>query len=138
MSETTNYKLHLTDSDSERFQDWRNAMNGTEDSNMIKIDTALGEKADSSDRVYATLLAAAWEGADESNDPPYTQTIDVEGLTALQNGNINVAQYATKEEREAAREAMLGVIGQEDGKLTIVADGDMPEIDIPVCIILLG
>ena len=37
-----------------------------------------------------------------------------------------------------AREAMLSVVGQEDGKLTIAADGEMPDIDIPVYIILLG
>lgn len=37
-----------------------------------------------------------------------------------------------------AREAMLSVIGQADGTLTIAADGEMPERDIPVYIILLG
>ena len=33
---------------------------------------------------------------------------------------------------------MLSVIGQADGTLTIAADGEMPERDIPVYIILLG
>lgn len=134
MSETANYKLHLTDSDTERFQDWRNAMNGTENSNMIKIDTALGEKADSSVPVRAVLLSTAWAGI----NPPFTQTLAVEGLTATQNGTISVAHDATMEQREIAREAMLAVIGQEDGKLIIAADGEMPERDIPVYIILLG
>lgn len=134
MSETANYKLHLTDSDAERFRDWRNAMNGTEDSNMIKIDTALGKKADSSVPVHAVLLSTAWAGI----NPPFTQTLVVEGLTATQNGTISVAHDATMEQREIAREAMLAVIGQEDGKLIIAADGEMPERDIPVYIILLG
>ena len=110
MSETTNCKLHLTDDSSERFRDWRDAMNGPNDSNMIKIDTAIGEKADKSVSVVTTLLATAW----------------------------SVAHEATTEQREIAREAMLSVTGQEDGMLTIVADGEMPERDIPVLIIILG
>lgn len=71
MSETTNYKLHLTDDSSERFQDWRNAMNGPDDSNMVKIDTALGEKANSSVSVAAVLLSTAWAGI----NPPSTTSV---------------------------------------------------------------
>lgn len=134
MSQTANYNLHLTDDSSEKFLDWREKMNGTNDSNMVKIDTALGEKANNSVAIYATLLATAWVGV----DAPYTQELSVEGLTATQNGVINVAHDATADQRGIAREAMLSVIGQEDGKLTIVADGEMPEFDIPVYIILLG
>jgi len=134
MSETTNYKLYITDDDTEKFRDWREKMNGVENSNMMKIDAALGEKADSSVLVNATLLATAWAGIDS----PFTQELSVAGLTAAQNGTISVAHTATAEERECAREAMLSVIGQEDGKLMIAADGEMPELDIPVYIILLG
>jgi len=133
MSETKNYKLHITDDSNERFQDWRNAMNGPTDSNMIKIDTALGKKANNSVSVTTVLLSSAWEGA----NPPFTQTLVVEGLTAVQNGTIAIAHSATAEQREIAREAMMSVIGQEDGKLFIAADGELPEQDIPVYIILL-
>lgn len=135
MSETTvNYGLYITDDSSERFLEWRTKMNGIESSNMVKIDTALGEKANSSVLVSVTLLASAWTGIDS----PFTQDITVTGLTATQNGTISVAHNATFEQREMAREAMLSVVGQEDGKLTIAADGEMPDIDIPVYIILLG
>ena len=41
MSNTPNYNLYLTDGSSTRFQEWRNQMNGTENSNMVKIDAAL-------------------------------------------------------------------------------------------------
>lgn len=134
MSETINCKLHLTDDSSERFQDWRNAMNGPTNSNMVKIDTAIGEKADRSVSVPTTLSATAWSGV----NPPFTQMLNVEGLKAAHNGYISVAHEATAEQREAAREAMLSVAGQADGVLTIVADGEMPEQDIPVLIIILG
>lgn len=99
-----------------------------------EILTALGEKANNSVAINTTLLASAWAGA----DAPYTQTLTISSLTALQNGTISVAHNATAEQREAAREAMLSVIGQADGTLTIAADGEMPECDIPVYIILLG
>lgn len=134
MSETTNYGLYITDDSSDKFLNWRTKMNGTVDSNMVKIDTALGEKANSSVSVTTTLLASSWSGIDS----PFTQEISVVGLTATQNGTISVAHNATVEQREMAREAMLSVIGQEDGKLIIAADGEMPDIDIPVYIILLG
>lgn len=134
MSETANYGLYLEDGDTARFADWRKKMNGEDDSNMVKIDTALSEKANSSVAVNTTLLASAWVGV----DAPFTQEIAVAGLSATQNGSISVAHNATAEQREIAREAMLSVIGQEDGKLIIVADGEMPEFDIPVYIILLG
>ena len=135
MSDTTlNYGLYITDDSSEKFLDWRTKMNGVNNSNMVKIDTALGEKANSSALVSTTLLANSWVGVDS----PFTQEISVDGLTATQNGTISVAHNATIEQREMAREAMLSVIGQEDGKLTIAADGEMPDIDIPVYIILLG
>lgn len=129
-----NLAFNLEDDSTTRFLDWRKKMNGTDNSNMVKIDAALGEKANSSVAVNTTLLASAWIGV----EAPYTQELTVTGLTALQNGTISVAHSATAEQREIAREAMLSVIGQEDGKLTIAADGEMPEFDIPVYIILLG
>ena len=135
MSETTkNYGLHLTNDSSEKFLDWRERMNGTSDSNMMKIDAALGEKANNSVIVTTTLLASAWVGV----DAPYTQELAVNGLLKDTNGIIDVAHDATAEQREIAREAKLAITGQEDGKLIIVADGEMPEFDIPVYIILLG
>lgn len=45
MSETENYGLHLTDDSSEKFKDWREAMNSSGNSNMEIIDSALGQMA---------------------------------------------------------------------------------------------
>ena len=134
MSETPNYELYLEDDASAKFQKWREKMNGTEDSNMVKIDTALGTMAQKSGKATGTLLASAWNGIDS----PFTQTLAVEGLGADQNGSISVAQNATIEQRDAARMAMLSVIGQSEGQLIISADGEMPDVDIPVVVILLG
>lgn len=132
--ETKNYKLHLTDDSSENFKDWREMMNGTEDSNMVKIDAALGQKANSSIPVYGVLSAASWEGA----SAPYTQVLSVPGLGADQNGHIAVANNATTQEVTAATEAILVISNQSAGTLTITAKGVKPECDIPVVVILLG
>ena len=59
-------------------------------------------------------------------------------ICSFQTLLFGVAYNATSEQREIAREAMLTITGQEDGKLIVVADGEMSEFDIPVYIILLG
>lgn len=133
MSETANYSLHLTDTETELFQDWRNAMNGPLDSNMIKIDNVLGKKANRSIVVAAVLLASAWIG----NKAPFSQELNVEGMTETQNGIISVAQSASAGQRNAARNATLCLIGQSAGKLVVAADGDKPDVNIPVSIVLV-
>lgn len=133
MSETKNYNLALTTDDQTKFKEWRETINGNSNSNMEKIDTALGEKANLSVAINATLLSSAW-----SDDSPYTQTVTVEGLKADSNGVISIAQNATSEQIEIVCDAGLYISNQADGTLTITAYGDKPNVDIPVIIILLG
>lgn len=76
-----------------------------------------------------TLFASGWN--DEKS-----QTLLVDGLGANQNGSISVGSTATVTQREAARNAVLCITAQVDGALTITADGDVPNIDIPVLLIL--
>ena len=126
MSQTTKYGLYTTEStDDPKFLELRQQLCGNENSNMTKIEAALNTKADSSNSVSGVLLASAWAGVDS----PYTQELAVEGLSAAQNGTISVSHAATIVQRDAAR---------ADGVLTISADGEMPEVDIPVVVILLG
>lgn len=44
MAESVNYHLHLTNDSSEKFKNWREAMNGTGRSNMVIIDEVLAKK----------------------------------------------------------------------------------------------
>lgn len=134
MSETTNYHLYLTDDNTTRFLDWRNAINGTSDSNMIKIDTALSGKADSSQYLNKTLSANGWIASGSI----FVQDIEIEGLTAEQNGIIGVSHNVSEEQLEAVRGAGMFIIQQSPGILTIALDGEVPVCDIPVVIILLG
>lgn len=131
---TTNYGLHLTDNSTTRFYDWRNQINGTNDSNMMKIDEVLGNKADSSVSVEAVLTVSGWVG----DTAPYTQELPIEGLGAAQNGSIGVSQSATMAQNDVALQAVLFVSGQEESKLIITANGVKPTVDIPVSVTLLG
>lgn len=79
MSETPNIGLYLEDDASTRFEEWRKKMNGTDDSNMKKIDDAVGMMALKSGKATGTLLASAWSGIDS----PFTQTLAVEGLAQI-------------------------------------------------------
>lgn len=134
MSNTPNYDLYLTDSASELFLDWRTKMNGTENSNMVKIDAALGIKADKSNSISVTLKTDGWSG----DSAPYYQTITVAGMTAEANGSIALTGTATEEQVEAARSAILGVSAQNDNSITISASGVLPTCDIPAIITILG
>ena len=133
MSATKNYDLALTDNDQTKFKEWRESINGNSNSNMEKIDTALGEKANLSVAINAVLLMSAW-----SDDSPYVQTISVDGLTADQNGIITIGQNITTEQLEDVVAADMRISDQADGSLTVTAYGDKPTRDIPVTIILLG
>lgn len=134
IKETTNYKLHLCDDDTKKFKEWREEMSGTNDSNMQKIDIALSQKANSSISIEAVLKADSWRGFTS----PFTQVLEIDGLSANHNGSLAVSHSATIEQRDAVREALLVITKQEDGKLTVSADGELPSVDIPVFIILFG
>ena len=133
MAETPNLNLYLEDDPSTKFKTWREKMDGGSDSNMVKIDRAFGKKADTSRPVSAVLLASGW-----SDTTPPQQTIAVPGMSDEQNGTISVAQSATVEQRNAARNGMFFITAQMNQELTIVADGEKPKVDVPVTVILLG
>lgn len=133
MSATKNYDLGLTDNAQTKFLEWRNTINGITNSNMIKIDNALGEKANLSLAINAVLSVSAW-----SEESPHTQTISIDGLLAEQNGLITIGQNITAEQLEDVVAADMRISDQADGSLTVTAYGDKPTRDIPVIIILLG
>lgn len=133
MSETENYGLILTDDNQMNFIDWRKIINGDTNSNMEKIDTALGEKANLSVAISAVLSMSAW-----SENAPYSQTISVDGLIEEQNGIITIGQNITTEQIEDVVAADIRISNQADGSLTVTAYGNKPTCDIPVTIILFG
>ncbi len=81
--------------------------------------------------IPTTLSASGW------NNNANTIT-GVTGVTASMTGEIGLPETATQEQREAARNAMLAPTAYGNGSVTIVADGDVPTIDIPIVILVFG
>lgn len=77
------------------------------------------------------LTAAGWSGS----AAPYTQTVSVVGLLAASKGvEVGLSDTATQTQRTAARSAMIAPTGIADGQITVVADGDVPTIDLPMLV----
>lgn len=91
---------------------------------------ALAKKCDASEAITATLLAKNWENGQ--------QTVSVEGLGANQNGVASLPQAISDSAYESAVAAEMRTVSQAEGSLTIACNGDVPQIDIPIIIILLG
>ena len=80
-------------------------------------------------QVLATLSASAWSGE--------TQTLSIPEIKITSNGIVGLGITCTKEQRGQARSACLSIIEQSEGTITIVADGVIPTVDIPLSITIL-
>lgn len=134
MAKTENFELKMPDDGSQYFGEFWKELSDSSGSNMTEIDKLLGEMAIQSQSLSAVLESAQWIGA----KAPYTQTVLIEDLLYTHNGTIALSQEATEEERTEVRKAMLSVVGQANGSLVIAADGEVPTIDLPVTVMLLG
>jgi len=91
---------------------------------------ALGNQIESmATEVQVTLLANGWSSS--------SQTVTVTGMTTTAKGVVSLATTATATQREAARDALLAVTRQGANTITIVADGDVPEIDLPINVLII-
>lgn len=77
-----------------------------------------------------TLLASGWQ----NQNGAFTQTLEVSGITSTTNGDLSLAHSASIEQRTQARAAQIAIVNQQVGKIIIVADGEIPTIDIPVTV----
>ena len=71
--------------------------------------------------VNATLTVAGWENN--------RQIVEIEGLTANQNGVVGLSQDISTAERETVASAELYICGQADGSFTVAYGGDKPTYD---------
>lgn len=91
---------------------------------------ALNGKCDASNAVNVTLSASAWSNGQ--------QVVSVDGLKASQNGIASLPQNYSVAVYEAVVAAQLFASAQGNGTLTFSCNGDIPQIDIPIVVILLG
>ena len=84
--------------------------------------------------VAGTLAAASWTGS----EAPYAQTIVIAGMTEGKKAIVGLPATATSAQYLAALAALLHVTSQGADTITVTAEGDAPEIDIPVLVQILG
>lgn len=91
------------------------------------------DKAEKSITYDKTILAASWSGESE----PYLNVIECEEITA--NNNIEVVPgILSTTQWESMSDASIVGGTQENGKITLMAYGNKPEIDLPIKIIVRG
>ena len=97
--------------------------------NMDIIDEALGNL---SKKELVTVYAASLLSANWTNK---TQTVSVPGLSlASAMVSVDYAAAMTQGQREAVRVAMLSVAGVTNNAVTVLCEGEMPGVDIPIVI----
>ncbi len=92
---------------------------------------ALSGKADPARTLKGTLLASAW-GEDG------TQTVALTGLAAGAKGILGLGDALTDAQAQAALGAQLVKTAQAAGSVTIKAFGTVPEVDIPIQVLIVG
>lgn len=133
--DTTNNYAYIQNADTNKYLENNKVpttrkVNGKALSADITLTAADVNAAAKSSSVEVTLTSSAWSSG--------AQTVSVTGLGATQNGVVGVSKSATANQREAARAAALSVTAQAAGSLTITADGDVPTVNIPLTVTLMG
>lgn len=72
----------------------------------------------------ANMQASKWSSS--------TYSISVSGLKTSSNCIVSLAKSATKNQCEAAAKAMMRCSGYSGNTITVVADGEIPSVDIPI------
>ena len=81
--------------------------------------------------ITGTAYSTGWTGS------PATNTVSMPDLPADVSGFVGLANNATEEQRIAARNAILFPIGQAAGSVTLVADGQTPDVNLPIMVYYL-
>ncbi|GHU70087.1 hypothetical protein FACS1894184_15050 [Clostridia bacterium] len=80
--------------------------------------------------VSVTLAASGWSNK--------AQTRAISGVSANTHGIMMLGQNVTAAQYEALAKAQIAVTGQGSGTVTLTAFGDVPAIDIPLTLMIVG
>lgn len=120
--------IFVTDSNSNGVK----AKVGDGSSNYSALPFLIGaSEANGTTAATATLYVNNWDTSTN------TQTITINGLGADTNGIIGLAQGASQEQISAAMSANIYVSGQSENTLMVTANNSLPEIDLPILVVML-
>ena len=122
MSETAKYNLYVEDGSSVPFLDWRKKINGTSNSNMVKIDTALAGL--DSAILDTQTKAQEYAGAAENNAKSYTD----KQIAAIPTPNVSVQIDAHDTNTSAHNDIRLLITDLAD-RLNALANSDDTTLD---------
>lgn len=88
----------------------------------------VNSKGNPSASLSGTLYADNWSDNQQS--------VSVSGLNSDSNGIASVASSASAEAYNAAKAADIRVSGQGEDFLTFVSYGEIPEVDIPISVVI--
>lgn len=100
------------------------------DNNNTNLTTEIGKKAAKTVAYTATATASGWSNK--------SQTIAVSGLSSTSNIVVGLSPSATEEQREACRDACISATSQTANGFVLACDGDIPAINIPLVVFLVG
>lgn len=85
----------------------------------------------SSEEIETTLLSSGWQDK--------KQILTVNSIISKdQNGIVGLSQTITADQYEAAATAEMCIVDQKENSITIACNGSVPQVDIPIIIILFG
>lgn len=84
--------------------------------------------------VSVTLPTSGWAGT----AVPYTQTVNVSGVTATGTVVYSVASNATSAQFVAAADAQINATSQGAGTMSFSAFSEKPTVDIPLTVMILA
>lgn len=91
-------------------------------------------KADKSVWLEKVLYADGWT----EQSGRLVQSIAVDGLTSSGNAMVGRVAGMSREEISVMQDAELSVLQQKTGAIVIAADGQEPQINLPVLVVLFG
>lgn len=84
--------------------------------------------------VSVTVPSTAWTGS----TAPYTATVTCSGVTASNHIIVGAGGALTAEQQAAMAAAMIVCTGQGADRITLSAFGEVPTIDLPVNVMIVG
>ena len=101
---------------------------------VTEVESSVSNKANKSTVETVTVVASDWIG----DNTPYTNSISVSGVTAVNFIEVLTPSSVTDEQYEAYSSANITKITQSDNSITLYAYGIKPTIDLPITVIVRG